>query len=162
MNSRSIGIEIVNPGHDGGLPPYPDAQIDAVIALCRDIAARLALRPERVLAHSDIAPGRKSDPGEFFPWPRLHQAGVGHWVAPIPIRPGPVYEPGALGPPVAALQALLAAYGYGAAPSGVYDEATRDVVAAFQRHFRPAWVDGVADVSTIETLRLLSASLHPA
>lgn len=162
MNSRSIGVEIVNPGHDGGAPPYPDAQIDAVIALCRDIAARLAIRPERILAHSDIAPGRKADPGEFFPWPRLFEAGVGHWVAPSPIRPGPVHEPGAIGPPVAALQALLASYGYGLTPTGVYDEATRDVVAAFQRHFRPARVDGIVDVSTIETLRRLTASLPAA
>jgi len=67
MNSRSIGIEIVNPGHDGGAPPFPEAQIDAVAALCRDITQRLDIPPERVLAHSDIAPGRKIDPGEIFP-----------------------------------------------------------------------------------------------
>jgi N-acetylmuramoyl-L-alanine amidase len=158
LNSRSIGIEIVNPGHDGGAPPYPEAQIEAVIALCRDISARHAIAPQRVLAHSDIAPGRKMDPGEIFPWPALYRAGVGHWVAPAPIRAGPVYEPGAMGPPVAALQALLAEYGYGVKPNGVYDEAMRDVVAAFQRHFRPAQVDGIADVSTVETLRALLKS----
>ncbi len=114
MNSRSIGIEIVNPGHDGGAPPFPDAQIDAVDRLVPRHRARLDIPPERVLAHSDIAPGRKIDPGEIFPWRRLHEAGVGHWVAPAPIRPGPVYEPGAMGPPVAALQTLLARFGYGA------------------------------------------------
>jgi N-acetylmuramoyl-L-alanine amidase len=172
LNSRSIGIEIVNPGHRdglpsrpheifGGAPPYPEAQIAAVIALCRDIAARHAIAPERILGHSDIAPGRKIDPGENFPWPRLFEAGIGHWVAPAAIRPGPVYSPGALGPPVAALQAMLAAYGYGVKPSGVYDEATRDTVAAFQRHFRPALVDGTADVSTLETLRALIKNLVP-
>jgi N-acetylmuramoyl-L-alanine amidase len=162
LNSRSIGIEIVNPGHDGGAPPFPDTQIDAVIALCRDISARLRIKPERILGHSDIAPGRKSDPGEIFPWPRLHAAGLGHWVAPIPIRPGPAYEPGAMGPPVAALQAMLASYGYGLTPTGLYDPATRDVVAAFQRHFRPERVDGIADVSTVLTLRALIESLNPA
>ena len=162
MNSRSIGIEIVKPGHDGGAPPFPDAQIEAVIALCRDVTQRLNIRPERVLAHSDIAPDRKIDPGEIFPWRRLHEAGVGHWVAPAPIRPGPVYAPGAMGPPVAALQTLLARFGYALAMNGVYDEATEKVVAAFQRHFRPAQVDGVADVSTIETLRALTLSLSGA
>jgi N-acetylmuramoyl-L-alanine amidase len=173
LNSRSIGIEIVHPGHRdgppsrphdifGGAPPFPEAQIAAVIALCRDIAARRAIAPRRILAHSDIAPDRKIDPGEGFPWPALHRAGVGHWVAPAPIRPGPIYEFGAMGPPVAALQSLLAAYGYGVTPTGIYDEATRDVVAAFQRHFRPALVDGIADVSTVETLRALLNALPPA
>jgi len=155
LNSRSIGVEIVHPGHDGGGPPYPDAQIAAVIALCQDIVRRLNIRPERILAHSDIAPARKADPGEFFPWRRLHEAGVGHWTAPAPIRPGPVYEPGAMGPPVAALQTMLAAYGYDLTASGFYDAATRDAVAAFQRHFRPEKVDGLADLSTMETLRNL-------
>jgi N-acetylmuramoyl-L-alanine amidase len=161
LNSRSIGIEIVNPGHDGGCPPYPDAQIEAVIALCRDIVARLGVAPERILAHSDIAPARKADPGEAFPWRRLAEAGLGHWVAPSSLRPGPTYEPGAMGPPVAALQAMLAAYGYEVAPTGRYDDATRDAVTAFQRHFRPAKVDGIADLATIETLRDLLKSLPP-
>ena len=159
LNSRSIGIEIVHPGHDGGSPPYPEAQIAAVIALCQDIAQRLHIRPERILAHSDIAPARKQDPGEFFPWRRLHESGLGHWVAPAPIRPGPAYEPGAMGPPVAALQNMLAAYGYDLTPSGVYDDATRDAVAAFQRHFRQERVDGIADLSTLQTLHELIARL---
>jgi N-acetylmuramoyl-L-alanine amidase len=162
LNSRSIGIEIVNPGHDGGAPPFPDAQIDAVIALCRDISTRLRIEPERILGHSDIAPGRKIDPGEIFPWPLLHAAGLGHWVAPVPIRPGPAYELGAMGPPVAALQQMLASYGYGLTPTGVYDQATSDVVAAFQRHFRPERVDGIADISTVLTLRALIESLSAA
>ena len=162
LNSRSIGIEIVNPGHDGGAPPFPEAQIAGVIALCRDIVGRLAIPPRRILAHSDIAPGRKIDPGEVFPWPELHRAGLGHWVAPAPLRPGPTYQQGAMGPPVAALQSLFAAYGYNVAPTGVFDEQMRDVVAAFQRHFRPAQVDGVADLSTIETLRALLNALPAA
>ena len=82
VNARSVGIEIVHPGHAGGLPPYPEVQISAVIALCRDIGARWPVPPERVLAHSDTAPGRKEDPGETFPWARLAAEGVGHHVPP--------------------------------------------------------------------------------
>ncbi len=89
LNSRSIGIEIAHPGHDGGNPPFPSAQIDAVIALCRDITSRWPIRPARVLAHSDIAPSRKQDPGERFPWQQLHRAGIGNFVAPAPVSDGP-------------------------------------------------------------------------
>ena len=159
MNSRSIGIEIVNPGHAGGAPDFPAAQISATIALCRDIVARHGLRPQRILAHSDIAPGRKQDPGERFPWADLHAAGVGHLVPAHPVADGPCLSPGASGPPVKALQAMLALYGYGLACSGTYDAGTQAVVAAFQRHFRPAHVDGIADASTLATLRDLIGHL---
>jgi N-acetylmuramoyl-L-alanine amidase len=155
INSSSIGIEIANPGHDAGSPPFPARQIEATIALVGDIAARRAIRPERVLAHSDIAPARKRDPGEFFPWDALARAGVGHWVEPAPIAGGTLYRSGQEGPPVRALQAMLALYGYGLGLTGVYDAPTRAVVAAFQRHFRPARVDGEADASTLATLRAL-------
>jgi N-acetylmuramoyl-L-alanine amidase len=159
LNSISIGIEIVNPGHDGGLPPFPDAEIEAVIALARDICARWAIRPERVLAHSDVAPLRKRDPGEAFPWARLARAGVGHWVAPAPLSDGALFKPNEEGAPVRALQALLALYGYGVELTGVYDRLTRAAVAAFQRHFRPARVDGEADASTVATLKALIEGL---
>jgi len=155
LNSRSIGIEIVNPGHEGGAPPFPNQQIAAVIALCRDICDRHAIKPERVLAHSDVAPARKIDPGERFPWDRLWREGVGHWIKPSPIEGGPILQSGAEGPPVRALQAMLTLYGYGVEITGVYDKATELCVAAFQRHFRPSKVDGEADVSTVETLRRL-------
>jgi N-acetylmuramoyl-L-alanine amidase len=79
LNSRSIGIEIVNGGHDFGLPPYPDAQIEAVMELCQGILARWPIPATRVVAHSDIAPDRKEDPGEHFPWKRLAEAGIGIW-----------------------------------------------------------------------------------
>ena len=158
INSRSIGIEIAHPGHPGGLPPFPDAQIEAVIALCRDIMERWRIPPQRVLAHSDVAPGRKQDPGEGFPWQRLSEAGVGHWISPAPIRDGRFFSRGDQGMPVEALQAMLAMYGYGLRITGVFDEDTENVVAAFQRHFRPARVDGVADASTITTLRDLIAA----
>jgi N-acetylmuramoyl-L-alanine amidase len=155
LNSASIGIEIANPGHDGGLPAFPEQQIEATIALCRDIVSRCAIRPERVLAHSDIAPARKRDPGERFPWRALARAGVGHWVEPARIDGGPAFDRKREGPHVRSLQAMLALYGYGIEITGVYDRATEIVVTAFQRHFRPERVDGEADGSTIATLGAL-------
>jgi N-acetylmuramoyl-L-alanine amidase len=161
MNSASIGVEIVNPGHDGGLPAFPPRQIDAVVALCRDIASRRGIRPERVLAHSDIAPSRKRDPGEKFPWDYLAQAGVGHWREPAPIVGGALYRMAQEGPPIRALQAMFALYGYGVEITGVYDRQTKTVVTAFQRHFRPERVDGEIDASTLTTLRALIEALSP-
>ena len=158
INSRSIGIEIGNKGHDFGCPEFPEAQIAAVIALCRDIVARWAIAPWHVLAHSDVAPSRKRDPGEAFPWARLAAAGVGLWVEPAAIAKGEALNPGDHGEDVAALQELLADYGYGITPNGDFDTVTQDIVAAFQRHFRPARVDGIADVSTLRTLEMLLAT----
>ena len=159
INSRSIGIEIANPGHPGGLPPFPEAQIDAVIALCRDILGRHPIPSHRVLAHSDVAPGRKLDPGERFPWASLAAAGVGHWVEPCGVAGGRLVARGDRGRPVEALQAMLALYGYGITIDGDFGPQTEAVVAAFQRHFRPALVDGVADASTIGTLRNVLGAL---
>jgi N-acetylmuramoyl-L-alanine amidase len=160
INSRSIGIEIVNGGHDFGCPDFPAAQIEAVIELCRDVQSRWPIPQQRVLAHSDVAPGRKRDPGEKFPWRRLAERGVGLWVEPEPMPDGPLSDgallkPGDEGDAVLRLQAALADYGYGLDRTGQYDERTRDVVAAFQRHFRPQRVDGVADASMIATLERL-------
>ena len=162
INSASIGIEIVNAGHDGGCPPFPRAQIEATIALCRDICDRRGIRPERVLAHSDIAPKRKRDPGETFPWDRLQREGVGHWTPPASICDEVLMAPGEEGPSVRALQAMLALYGYGIEMTGVNDSQTKTVVAAFQRHFRPERVDGIVDSSTVATLRRLLMTLAPA
>ena len=161
INSRSIGIEIANPGHEFGYRPFPEPQMAALISLCRDIVARNAIAARNVLAHSDVAPTRKQDPGEMFDWKRLHEAGVGHWV-----KPAPLGEPdngdsrqGDKGGAVAALQRMLASYGYGIRESGVFEEMTTAVVTAFQRHFRPARVDGIADRSTVVTLERLLAAL---
>ncbi len=163
INSCSIGIEIANPGHDAGYPDYPKRQIAAVAALCRSIFTRYRIPPERVLAHSDVAPARKRDPGEKFPWKILHESGIGLWVKPAAIVPGgPVNVLGETNPTVADAQAMLARYGYDVPTSGYLDGATRDVIAAFQRHFRPAKVDGVLDVSTIETLKALLAARDAA
>ena len=162
VNSRSIGIEIVNVGHDGGLPPFPDRQIEAVIALSRGIIARHGLAAELVLAHSDVAPGRKRDPGERFPWSGLAEEGVGLFVRPLPLRSGASLSEGDRGNEVAELQMQLASHGYQVPVSGFYDADTRKVVEAFQRHFRPARVDGVADFSTRDTLAMLGDAARRA
>jgi N-acetylmuramoyl-L-alanine amidase len=149
INSVSIGIEIVNPGHDGGCPPYPAAQIDALIALAKDICARHRIVKRRVLAHSDVAPGRKMDPGEYFPWAILAAAGIGVW---RDTDPTPSSEPPlsirSNGAPVLALQRRLSAFGYACPTNGVFDPATVDAVVAFQRHYDPRRIDGIADGRT--------------
>jgi len=155
INSRSIGIEIVNPGHEFGYPDFPAEQMTAVMALSQDIVSRLNISATRVLAHSDVAPGRKADPGEKFPWAALATLGVGHWVEPVELINGPVMAMGDRGDNVAELQFQLADYGYGIVVDGQFGEVTAEVVTAFQRHFRPERVDGAADLSTLGTLRLL-------
>lgn len=155
INSRSIGIEIVNPGHDFGYPEFPKRQVAAVIALCRGIIARRNIRRDRVLAHSDVAPSRKQDPGEKFPWRLLAESGVGLWVEPVPITDWLSLVPGDTGETVRDLQKALADFGYGVPISGDYDDITKHAVTAFQRRFRPAQIDGMADTSTRETLRKL-------
>jgi N-acetylmuramoyl-L-alanine amidase len=164
VNSCSIGIEIANPGHDHGYPDFPKRQIAAVTALCRSIQTRNTIAPVRVLAHSDVAPARKQDPGEKFPWRTLYESGVGHWVKPAPIMNfGQIIRPGDRGTAVATLQRALRDYGYGIEVGTEYDTATHEVVMAFQRHFRPERVDGLADPSTRSTLQdLLTARARTA
>ncbi|WP_431319819.1 N-acetylmuramoyl-L-alanine amidase [Rhizobium sp. YTU87027] len=159
INSLSIGIEIANAGHPGGLPEYPQEQIRAVIELCRDCGQRWSIAPERVLGHSDVAPIRKVDPGEKFPWSELHRAGIGHWVEPAPISGGRFFQRGDRGQPVEALQSMLSLYGYATEITGEFSDKMAGEVEAFQRHFRPARIDGIADFSTIDTLHRLLASL---
>ena len=113
INSCSIGIEIVNRGHDWGYPDFPLRQIAAVIALCRGIMLRRKVPSHRVLAHSDIAPSRKKDPGEKFPWHSLANSGVGHWVYPAPIVRGETLKLGTVGDDVRSMQEALKRYGYG-------------------------------------------------
>jgi N-acetylmuramoyl-L-alanine amidase len=161
INARSIGIEIANPGHEYDYRPFPSEQIEAVIALCALIVSRHAIPARNLVAHSDIAPTRKQDPGELFPWSRLSEAGLGLFVEPTRDRTGVALSTGSQGPEVQQLQQSLAAYGYGVPQSGEYDELTRQVVAAFQRHFRPARVDGVADQATRDTLKRLLGALGP-
>ncbi|WP_423415497.1 N-acetylmuramoyl-L-alanine amidase [Hyphomicrobium sp. B1] len=164
INSHSIGIEIHNPGHQNGYPDFPAAQMRSVIALSKDIVARNHIRPENILAHSDVAPGRKIDPGEKFNWLLMAREGLGLWVRPLPVRADdPGLELGAEGPRVLNAQKNLAAYGYGLDASGVLDADTEKVLKAFQLHFRPRRVDGRLDRSTEGTLeRLVAASSKPA
>jgi N-acetylmuramoyl-L-alanine amidase len=128
LNDRSIGIEIVNPGHEFGYRPFPPAQMQAVRALCLGILARWPIPARNVVGHSDIAPDRKQDPGELFDWRGLAQAGIGLWTDAL-VPPGD-------------LAADLAAIGY---DIGL---AQTDVITAFQRHFLPDHVTGVADAQT--------------
>ncbi|MEM9205973.1 MAG: N-acetylmuramoyl-L-alanine amidase [Pseudomonadota bacterium] len=156
INSRSIGIEIAHPG-DPSIP-YAAEQIEAVVSLCKSIVERNNIVPENLLGHSDVAPGRKIDPGEHFPWQELYEAGLGHWVEPAPIQDGRFFIEGDIGQPIEAYQSMLALYGYGVEATGHFDQRTKAVTHAFQQHFRPETVDGVADSSTMETLyRLLKA-----
>jgi N-acetylmuramoyl-L-alanine amidase len=155
INSRSIGIEISNAGHEFGYPDFPARQIAAVTTLCRSILTRNIIRPENIVAHSDVAPARKQDPGEKFPWKRLAQSNIGLWVEPVAITEGPVLQLKDTGDKVTELQKALVDYGYGVNVNGTYDKDTEEVVIAFQRHFRPAKIDGITDTSTRETLRKL-------
>ena len=131
INARSIGIEIVNPGHEFGYRSFPDCQIGAVIHLAKDIFRRHPIPPERVLGHSDVAPARKQDPGELFPWGTLSLAGIGLWPQTRKARLDVPFTDG------------LRAFGYGLKPD--MDVSDETAIVAFQRHWRPARIDGVAD-----------------
>jgi len=157
LNTSSVGIEIAHPGHSNPRP-FGSAQIAAVVELSRDICARHAIPPARVLAHSDIAPRRKIDPGEFFPWETLARHGVGRFPQTPPPCSGPRWTPGESGADIAHLQQQLSSFGYRIEATGVYDEDTVLTVTAFQRHLRPARVDGLADTSTCEALMRLLES----
>jgi N-acetylmuramoyl-L-alanine amidase len=137
INGISIGIELANPGHEFGYRPFAEPQMAALISLCQGILARHPIPASRVLGHSDVAPARKIDPGELFDWPRLATFGIGQW-------PQPAEGPGDL----ASVHKALARFGYEVAPSGQADETTRLALGAFQRHFRPAHIDGIADEET--------------
>lgn len=164
INSQSIGIEIQNPGHEHGYPDFPDIQMRAVIKLAKDIVRRHGLAADAVLAHSDVAPERKIDPGEKFDWARLAREGLGLYVKPSPIRADDrPLGPGATGSRVLESQQMLAAYGYDCPVTGELDVKTGKVLRAFQLHFRPKRAGGRLDRSTELTLqRLLEKANLPA
>ncbi|MFN4090227.1 MAG: N-acetylmuramoyl-L-alanine amidase [Alphaproteobacteria bacterium] len=149
LNDVSVGIEIVNPGHEWGYRPFPAEQMRAVTGLSRAILARHPIPPDRVVAHSDIAPDRKQDPGELFDWRGLARAGIGLWpdIADAPAAPAAAGD----------VQAALAAFGYDCPRTGDLDAATRIVLTAFQRRFRPSRIDGGADADCLARLRALLA-----
>jgi len=151
INARSIGVELVNPGHSCGYRPFPDAQMRALAELSRGILARHPIPAHRVLGHSDVAPARKIDPGELFDWQRLARGGIGLWPEPLGFAdPGPARTTG----DVAHAQSRLARFGYDVTVSGILDRSTTQALSAFQRHFRPCRFDGRPDG---ETRRLLAA-----
>ena len=156
INGCSIGIEIVNPGHEFGYRDFPEVQIGAVIALLDDVRGRWVIPDSRILGHSDVAPDRKQDPGERFPWRRLAQAGHGLWVEPNPQAEPDLGEQSAVGQ-VRRLQADLSRLGYEQDISGDFDAATRARVVAFQRHWVQDRVDGAADGHTRARLQALAA-----
>lgn len=164
LNDTSIGIEIVNRGHydsPEGLvwDPYARAQIELVTRLARDIVNRYDIAPENVLGHSDVSPGRKVDPGPFFPWQRLHEAGVGAW----PERETVVHYQRELSSDpmdVAAFQRALSVWGYSVPETGTFDDQTRRVLRAFQSHFRAADTDGIMDIETQAILLSLIERYH--
>lgn len=162
INSASIGIEIINGGHDfpnkdGSLPPFPDAQINALIPLCKDIMSRHG--PLTVLGHSDIAPARKIDPGEHFPWSGLAAAGIGFWPD-ITIEDRRIlFEFGSRDRGVAILQRGLAFIGYGARVTGIMDNETSLIIQALQRRYRPSKIDGNVDIETMDIVKALSENI---
>jgi N-acetylmuramoyl-L-alanine amidase len=167
VNSASIGIEIVNGGHnfpqtDGTLPPYPDAQILAVIKLAKDIVGRHNIKPQNVVGHSDIAPDRKEDPGEHFPWAGLAAAGIGLWPGELPEDDRIIFEAGDRDRGLSIIQRGLADLGYGASVSGCLDEQTQAIIRAIQRRYRPAQIDGVIDMPVMEILKRLSEMIRSA
>lgn len=180
INSLSIGIEVHNRGHELGYPDFPEAQMAAVEALAGDIIERHAIPAWRVLAHSDVAPQRKGDPGEKFPWARMAESGVGFWIPPLPVdeddagvgfcADGPAKTAaGICQDPTAdevkrvgEAQRLLARLGYDVEQNAVFDLALHKTVLAFQRHYRPSRCDGRIDASTLGTLRQLVAALASA
>ena len=138
VNSRSIGIELANPGHGPDYRAFPDPQMQALEALAQDIMRRHPIPSHRALGHSDVAPGRKRDPGELFDWSRLAKHGIGLW--------SEASVPDAGCADAAALMPRLG-----------YRDASIDAVAAFQLHFRPERVTGIADPETLARLADLVA-----
>lgn len=147
LNDVSVGIELANPGHEWGYRPFPEPQVAALIGLARAIMGRWSIPADAVLAHSDIAPDRKQDPGELLDWERLAAAGVGIW--PEVGGPAPPDEDAARG--------MLTSIGYPLEQQGVSLSLT---LAAFQRRFRPALVDGALDAGTMGRIVDLSALLR--
>jgi N-acetylmuramoyl-L-alanine amidase len=164
VNDISIGIEIVNPGHEWGYRPFPAEQMQSVAALAQDIMKRHGILGRHVLGHSDVAPERKEDPGELFDWPWLASQGVGLWHGVAPQASSPLlYEKGVEAPAIKLWQEQMQHFGYALPASGAFDDASAAVARAFQRHFRPHRLDGVWDEECQQCLvALLTMAGKPA
>ncbi len=147
LNDVSIGLEIVNPGHAWGYRPFPAAQIDAVTTLCHAILARHDIPARNIVAHSDVAPDRKQDPGELFPWQALAAAGIGLWPA------VPDAGTGDSDWTAFAVRSALETIGYDVSDASEAGLAT--LLLAFQRHWRPEGITGRADFGTVGRLEAL-------
>jgi len=150
LNDRSIGIEIVNPGHEWGYRDFPVLQLAALCDLCLVILSRHPIPARNVVAHSDVAPDRKEDPGERFDWTALARNGVGVWPHDVPDlgTTGAVHAAGALRD----VRAALVEIGYRVAAGGAFDPALAAVLRAFQRHWRPEAITGQPDAGTLPRL----------
>lgn len=160
LNASSIGIELVNEGYAEGpqgrsWQPYGEAQIEALIALLKDLRARHGLGSDAIIGHADIAPQRKVDPGPLFPWQRLAEAGLIRWPDAAEVSARRAGFERAL-PDALWFQQQLARVGYGLVFSGQFDEPTRNVLAAFQMKYRPVRHDGLADAETAALLAVLN------
>lgn len=159
LNPASIGIEIVNPGYRdsarGTYAPYSQAQIDQLILLLKDIVARHKIPPQNILGHADIAPQRKQDPGPMFPWKQLADAGLIPWPDAAQVAAQRAIYEGQL-PDIIWFQKKLAQHGYALPQSGVLDDATRNVLFAFQSKYRQAKYDGEPDAETAAILDVLT------
>jgi N-acetylmuramoyl-L-alanine amidase len=155
LNDRSVGIEIVNPGHEWGYRDFPALQMAAVCDLCLSILSRHPVPARNVVAHSDVAPDRKEDPGEKFRWEDLARDGVGIWPIRVPnLGSGGVITDATRLRPV---RKALAQVGYCTVPEGALDPALSTVLRAFQRHWRPEAVTGQADDGTVARLHAVAA-----
>jgi N-acetylmuramoyl-L-alanine amidase len=152
INSASIGIELVNPGHEFGYRDFPELQMATLEALAKQILARHPIPARHVIGHSDVAPLRKQDPGEFFDWPRLARAGIGFW-------PDFAAETGAKPPGLREIQSFLREIGYFCPQSGALDASATAAVVAFQRHFRPERCDGVLDSETARRIAICAQQI---
>ena len=154
INNISVGVEIANPGHEFGYSRYPERQMVAVETLSIDIIKRHSIRAARVLAHSDVSPSRKCDPGELFDWERLAAAGIGIWPKMLPVSVD--FEIGS----IRQCQKQLKMIGYSLKVTGVLDECTRDTILAFQRHWLPNRLTGKFDVETVWRMESLLRALE--
>ncbi|HEX2116988.1 MAG TPA: N-acetylmuramoyl-L-alanine amidase [Alphaproteobacteria bacterium] len=163
INARSIGIELVNPGHEFGYRDFPGAQIAALIELAHGILDRHPIPARNVVGHSDVAPARKADPGERFPWIALAEARIGLWPAPVrPHATAESFDPSDASGAIAIAQGQLGRYGYRVDTTGVFDEQTLQVLVAFQRHFRPARINGLLDAETMALIKAVAAACGEA
>lgn len=148
MNDTSIGIEMVNPGHEFGYRPFPDCQIERLESLLRYVKTRFDIPASRFIGHSDVAPDRKQDPGELFPWKRLAQGGFGLWAEPIMKDATIIAKKAMVNDKCADLNERLAVIGYSVPQGEKFSHATFMALSAFQRHWRPEKIDGHLDRET--------------